>query len=276
MNYSECIENARTRIGNYCKACPECNGRACKNQMPGPGAKGVGDTAIRNYEKWKDIRINMDTLCANKKVDTSLNIFGKSFRYPFFAGPVGAVNLHYGEKYNDASYNEVLVSACAKAGIAAMTGDGVNADVMKCATEAIKKSAGIGIPTVKPWNLETVKEKMRLVEDSGAFAVAMDVDAAGLPFLKNMTPPAGRKSVEELHKIAASTRAPFIVKDHDCEGSTESRGSRSRCDCRVESWRACAGSMSGYRRSSGRDCKSSKGENEDFCGWRNPLRCGCV
>ena len=83
----------------------------------------MGDTAIRNYEKWKDIRINMDTLCANKKVDTSLNIFGKSFRYPFFAGPVGAVNLHYGEKYNDASYNEVLVSACAKAGIAAMTGD---------------------------------------------------------------------------------------------------------------------------------------------------------
>lgn len=29
---------------------------------------------------------------------------------------------------------------------------------------------------------------------------------------ENMTPPAGRKSVEELHKIAASTRAPFIVK----------------------------------------------------------------
>ena len=55
MNYSECIENARTRIGNYCKACPECNGRACKNQMPGPGAKGVGDTAIRNYDKWKEM-----------------------------------------------------------------------------------------------------------------------------------------------------------------------------------------------------------------------------
>ena len=212
MTYEELLENARPEMGKYCKACPVCNGKACGNQMPGPGAKGVGDTAIRNYEKWKDIRINMDTLCANKKVDTSLTIFGKSFRYPFFAGPVGAVNLHYGEKYNDASYNEVLVSACAKAGIAAMTGDGVNADVMKCATEAIKKSAGIGIPTVKPWNLETVKEKMRLVEDSGAFAVAMDVDAAGLPFLKNMTPPAGRKSVEELHKIAASTRVPFIVK----------------------------------------------------------------
>ena len=27
MNYSECIEQARKRIGNYCKACPECNGK---------------------------------------------------------------------------------------------------------------------------------------------------------------------------------------------------------------------------------------------------------
>lgn len=34
MNYKECIENARPRLGKYCKACPECNGRACKNQMP--------------------------------------------------------------------------------------------------------------------------------------------------------------------------------------------------------------------------------------------------
>ncbi len=44
---------------------PVCNGVACKNQIPGPGAKGVGDTAIRNYNKWADIRVNMDTLCEN-------------------------------------------------------------------------------------------------------------------------------------------------------------------------------------------------------------------
>lgn len=212
MTYEELLEQARPVIGKYCKACPICNGKACKNQMPGPGAKGVGDTAIRNYKKWQEIRINMDTLCSNKKADTSLKLFGRTFKYPFFAGPVGAVNLHYGDKYTDAQYNEILVSACANAGIAAMTGDGVNADVMKGATEAIKKTGGIGIPTVKPWNLETVKEKMKLVDESGAFAVAMDVDAAGLPFLKNMTPPAGRKSVEELHQIAKSTRVPFIVK----------------------------------------------------------------
>lgn len=212
MNYQEVLEQARTCMGAYCKACPECNGRACKNQMPGPGAKGVGDTAIRNYDKWKEIRINMDTLTEHREVDTSLELFGRKFRYPVFAGPVGAVNLHYSEKYTDMSYNEVLVSACAKNGIAAFTGDGVNPDVMTAATLAIEKEQGLGIPTVKPWNMETIREKMKQVKACGAFAVAMDVDAAGLPFLKNMNPPAGSKSVEELKEIVKEAGVPFIVK----------------------------------------------------------------
>lgn len=212
MNYSECIEQARTRIGNYCKACPECNGRACKNQMPGPGAKGVGDTAIRNYEKWKEIRVQMDTIAENKPVDTSLELFGKNFRYPFFAGPVGAVGLHYGDCLDDVAYNDILVSACAKSGIAAFTGDGMDSNVMVAATKAIQKAEGLGIPTVKPWNLDTIREKMNLVHESGAFATAMDIDAAGLPFLKNMEPPAGSKTVKELTEIAEMAGTPFIVK----------------------------------------------------------------
>ena len=83
MNYTECIEQARDRIGSYCKACWECNGRACKNQMPGPGAKGIGDTAIRNYDKWKEIRINMDTIAENTGTvwqNVSVSVFCRSGR----------------------------------------------------------------------------------------------------------------------------------------------------------------------------------------------------
>lgn len=212
MNFNEVLTAARECIGKYCKACPVCNGKACGNQMPGPGAKGTGDGAIRNYQKWQEIRINMDTLCENKPVDTSLELFGKTFKYPFFAGPVGAVNLHYGEKYDDMSYNNVLVDACAKNGIAAFTGDGMVANVMIYATDAIKNAGGLGVPTVKPWNIDTIKEKMEMAKKSGSFAVAMDVDAAGLPFLKNMTPPAGSKTVEEMKEIIQMAGKPFIVK----------------------------------------------------------------
>lgn len=53
---------------------------------------------------------------------------------------------------------------------------------------------------------------MKLVKRAGAFAIAMDVDAAGLPFLKNFTPPAGSKTVDELREIARMAEVPFIVK----------------------------------------------------------------
>ena len=212
MNYSDVLSNARQCIGQYCKACPVCNGVACKNQIPGPGAKGVGDTAIRNYNKWAEVRVNMDTLCENGTPDTHVELFGKSFKLPFFAGPVGAVNLHYSDAYNDMTYNDVLVRACAENGIAAFTGDGVNPDVMTMATKAIGAAGGCGVPTIKPWNIDTIREKMAQAKASGCFAVAMDVDAAGLPFLKNMTPPAGSKTVEELRGIIADAKVPFIIK----------------------------------------------------------------
>lgn len=212
MNYQEILENARTCMGPYCKACPVCNGKACTSQMPGPEAKGTGTVAIRNYEKWQDICVNMDTICENGKADTSFEIFGRTYKAPIFAAPIGAMKLHYGDKYDDLEYNNILVPACADAGIAAFTGDGVNAAVMQGATEAIRAKDGKGIPTVKPWDVNTLQEKLELIKASGSFAVAMDIDAAGLPFLKNLTPPAGSKTTEELAEIVKVAGVPFILK----------------------------------------------------------------
>ena len=130
----------------------------------GSGAKGIGDLAMRNYQKWQEIRINMDTICEQKTLDTETELFGKKFAYPFFAGPVGAVKLHYGDKYTDQEYNEILLKGCAENRIAAFTGDGTDYNVMIEATDAIGKLNGQGIPTVKPWDLETIREKMELVK----------------------------------------------------------------------------------------------------------------
>ena len=212
MNFQEVIKNARENIGPYCKACSTCNGRVCKNTIPGPGAKGTGTVAIRNYEKWQEICINMDTICEQKPVSTEIELFGKSFKYPVFAGPVGAVKLHYGDKYTDLEYNEILVAGCNDSGIAAFTGDGTDPKVMEEAAKAIKRCGGMGIPTIKPWDMNTIREKMELAKKSGAFAIAMDIDAAGLPFLQNLNPPAGSKSVEELKEIVKMAEVPFILK----------------------------------------------------------------
>lgn len=212
MTYQEVLENARTCSGPFCKACPVCNGRACGSIMPGPGAKGVGDVAIRNYEAWQKIRINMNTIAENKEPDTTFRFFGKNLRIPVMAGPVGAVKLHYGDKYNDVQYNDILVPAAANAGIIAFTGDGTDPNVVKAATAAIKANHGTGVPTIKPWDIDTLQEKFRMVEESGSFAVAMDIDAAGLPFLQGLTPPAGSKTALELHEVIEKAGKPFIIK----------------------------------------------------------------
>ena len=212
MDYNEILKNARECSGPYCKACPVCNGMACRTQVPGPGGKGTAATMLRNYQKWQEVCINMDTICENAPIDTTFTLFGRKFAAPIFAAPVGAMKLHYGDKYDDLTYNDILVSACAGAGIAAFTGDGTNPAVIQAAAGALKKNHGCGVPTIKPWNIDTVKAKMEQAKASGCFAVAMDVDAAGLPFLKNMTPPAGSKSVAELAEIVKLAARPFIVK----------------------------------------------------------------
>ena len=212
MTYQEILATARTCSGPYCKACPVCNGMACKNTVPGPGAKGIGTGFIRNYQKWQELCVNMDTICENKPVDTSFELFGRKFALPVFAAPVGAMTLHYGDKYDDLTYNDLLVSACAQAGIAAFTGDGTNPAVVEAAAVALKNNQGLGVPTVKPWDLDTIRHKMDLVKAADPFAIAMDIDAAGLPFLKGLNPPAGSKTVEELKEIAAMAGKPFILK----------------------------------------------------------------
>lgn len=212
MTYQELLAAARTCSGPYCKVCPVCNGRACGSALPGPGAKGSGTVAIRNFEAWQKICLNMDTICANGPADTTYELFGQTYALPVFAGPVGAVKLHYGDKFTDEEYNDLLVPACANAGIAAFTGDGTNPAVFVGAAQAIGRNEGKGIPTVKPWDRDTVFAKLDAAKASGAKVFAMDIDAAGLPFLKGLNPPAGSKTVAELREIIEYAGVPFIIK----------------------------------------------------------------
>ena len=212
MTYQEILDRCRDQIGPFCKSCKICNGMACKNTVPGPGAKGLGTGFIRNYQKWQELCVNLDTICENGPADTTFDFFGHQLAIPVMAGPVGAMQMHYGDKYDDLTYNDLLVTACAKAGILAFTGDGVNSAVMEAAVNAIGENHGAGVTTIKPWNQELVMQKMDMAKKSGAWAIAMDIDGAGLPFLKNLTPPAGSKTVEQLKEIADYAGVPFILK----------------------------------------------------------------
>lgn len=77
MTYEEVQKLTKDCIGPYCKSCPVCNGKACGNAMPGPGCKVPGNVAARNYEKWQEVCVNMDTLCPNTTPDLSFSLLGR-------------------------------------------------------------------------------------------------------------------------------------------------------------------------------------------------------
>ena len=210
MTYEEARLAARDNMG-HCHACPVCDGRGCKNTIPGPGAKGTGTVAIRNFDAWQQIYLNMDTIAPDRGVDTSIELFGEKFDLPVFAAPIGAVTNHYGSKYNEFEYTTIMARGCRRAGIAAFTGDGLNEMFFEAGCAAMEKS-GFAIPTVKPWHRELVFKKIDYAQAYGAKAIAMDIDASGLPFLKAMTPPSGSKSVEELKEFVEYAGIPFYVK----------------------------------------------------------------
>jgi hypothetical protein len=214
MSYAELAEAARGQMGS-CKACPVCDGRACRNCIPGPGAKGTGTVAVRNYEAWQSVMLHMDTIHKPYEPDTSVTLFGRKLSLPVMVGPLGDVNRHYGPKYDMETYNDVMLRAAAGAGSLGWTGDGLAASLHEGACRAISGLDGCGICTIKPWSKDVVRDKLRIALAAHPVAVAMDIDGAGLPFLKGQQPPAGAKDVSQVREIAKACHAagtPFVLK----------------------------------------------------------------
>lgn len=233
MTYEELARAARGKMGPVCKACPVCNGRACGNHIPGPGAKGTGTVAMRNFEAWKRWRLAMDTIFEQRgNPSTETTVFGRTLSLPVMVAPLGDVRRHYGDVYDDLTYNEMVLTAARDAGTLGWTGDGLNADVHVHACELISRLGGAGVTTIKPWDMDTFMTKLQAALAVKPFAVACDIDGAGLPFLKGQEPPAGPKSIEQLARIVDACHAGgcrFVLK-----GILTVRGARKAAEAGVD------------------------------------------
>lgn len=215
MTYAELATAARGNIGPFCKACPVCDGRACAGVMPGPGDKGVGHVAEKNWRAWQSVSVNMDTLHEFFSADTRMTVLGRELSLPVMIGPVGDVQRHYGERFDTVSYNRCVLAAAAGEGTLAWTGDGLDGSIMTKACGLIGELGGAGVPTVKPWDDATLERKLGEALAARPSAVAMDIDAAGLPFLRGQEPPAGAKSAAQIANVAARCHeagVPFVLK----------------------------------------------------------------
>lgn len=210
MTYRELTDNARKNIKN-CRVCGECNGRACRGKIPGPGGRDSGESFVRNYDSLFGIKVNMDTLTGKGDPDTRIRLFGMDFAYPVFAAPVGLIEPQYGEYLSEREYVESVVRGLSDAGCLAFTGDGMPG-VFDTAVEVIGKTGLPAVPTIKPWRCDKAAALIAKAEEAGAVAVAMDIDAPGIPHFRNSAAYPGLRTLSEIERIISSTKLPFILK----------------------------------------------------------------
>ena len=212
MNYDEVLKNAKANLNGTCRVCPVCNGKACSGEVPGMGGKGTGEAFTANVDALKKYKLNMSVLQNCKNPDTSIELFGKKMSIPVFAAPVAGTNFNMGGKFQEQEYISWIIKGCIQGGIYPMFGDAAIDSLLVTNLEELKNSGGEGIAIIKPWTNDKVIEKIRMAEKAGAYAVGMDIDAAGLITLSLLGKPVGPKSVEDIKEIAESTKLPLILK----------------------------------------------------------------
>ena len=212
MTYDDVLETAK-KMGLSCRVCPDCNGLACRGEVPGVGAKGSGKSFTNCVNFLKSIDINLDAVYESHGQDTCCRMFGRTWSMPVFGAPVGGAVLNYKcQTMDDGALVSAQLSGALQAGTVAFTPDAPMGGFFEASIRALKEAGGVGIPTIKPWKNEIVLEKLRLAEDAGAIAAAMDVDSAGLINLKIMGTPVDPKSPQDIREITAATALPFFIK----------------------------------------------------------------
>ena len=221
MDYKEVFKNARENLNGSCRVCKACNGVACAGEVPGMGGKNTGDSFRENYNSLEKIKLNMRTIHDAKNPNTSIELFGKRMRIPVFAAPVSGTSLNMGGKFKEADYIEWVIKGCREADIYPMVGDTAVDSFLIDNLRVLKEYNGEGIAFIKPWKNENVIKKIKDAEKAGAFAVGMDIDAAGLITLALHGKPVEPKTLEEIKEIVDSTNLPFILKGIMTEDEAE-------------------------------------------------------
>ncbi|KYN77067.1 alpha-hydroxy-acid oxidizing enzyme [Clostridium sporogenes] len=212
MNYKEVLKNARENLNGSCRVCKVCNGKTCSGEVPGMGGKGTGDAFTINIDALDSYKLNMRLIHDAKSPDISVELFGKKMDMPIFAAPVSGTTLNMGGKFTEEEYISWVIGGCRDAGIYPMVGDTAVDSFLITNLDELKKFNGEGIAIIKPWENDNVISKIKLAEEAGAYAVGMDIDAAGLITLALHGKPVGPKTVEEIKEIVKNTKLPFILK----------------------------------------------------------------
>ena len=212
MDMKQIRDAAREKLKPHCRVCPVCNGRVCAGEVPGMGGTGTGETFMENVRALAQWKLNLRTLHDAAPFDTTLDLWGLTLTSPIMAAPLAGLAAHFDKKIDEPEMLEDLLSGCQASGSLSWTGDGVNPAMFTAAMDLIKRHKGRAIVTIKPRGVPEILKRVRMAEEAGALAVAIDVDSAGFHAMATRGQPVGPTNPPDIAAIIAATHLPVIVK----------------------------------------------------------------
>lgn len=212
MDLKSIREQAKVKLKGYCRVCPVCDGRACAGEVPGMGGTGTGSSFRANLEALKHYRLNLRTLHGAKAPDTTCYLFNQKLATPILAAPMTGTTYNMGGQLSEEEFIDMIIAGSRQTGSIGFTGDSGDPTLYFSGLEAIKNENGWGIPIIKPREQGIIAKMVKDAEASGAKAVGIDVDGAGLITMTLNGQPVGPKTGQELKEIISATKLPFIIK----------------------------------------------------------------
>lgn len=214
MTMGDVLRVAREKLYPLCRVCPECDGVACAGEVPGFGGIGSGRGFKNNYSELAKIELVMRTFHDMTKPNLSCDIFGYKLGMPVLSAATGGVTYNMGNKMSEEDYIVSILGGCLDAGTLGMAADGIgdSLEVYQRRLNVLKTFGGKGIMTIKPKAQNEIIKRIRLIEEAGALAFAVDIDSAGRAARAVPGQIVEPKTPKQLEELAKCTSLPFIIK----------------------------------------------------------------
>jgi 4-hydroxymandelate oxidase len=211
----EVLRLAREKLYPRCRVCPFCDGEACAGEMPGFGGMGTGASFKNNVKALARVRLHLRTIHDVTRPDLSATVFGQKLSMPVMCASLGGTTYNMGGKMSEEDFIAAVLGGAQAAGTMGFIADGTEdpLETYRVRLAAIARFGGRGIPVIKPRDNPEILRRVRLVEEAGATAVAVDIDSAGRAAraakLGQIIEP---KTPKQLAEIARATRLPLLLK----------------------------------------------------------------
>lgn len=215
MDILEIKQRARELTKGSCRVCPVCDGRVCAGEVPGMGGAGTGAAFMNNVKALATVRFNTRLIHSVRNPNMETEVLGFRLALPLIIAPIGGISFNLAGAMDEGEYQREIMAGAMAAGIMAGLPDSAPPEVLETSLAIAREHKGLGIPFIKPWDLEVLSSKIEMCAQAGCKVIGSDFDSIGLITLRKMNRPAYAKDFAELQRIvelAHSRGMRFIVK----------------------------------------------------------------